>query len=206
MNHELLKKIIVAAGTLLFCGSLLLMYFLAIVPHDETGKIKLSLEIAYRDKAFVYENIVTEKDSVLDMLEEYNEELSLLFVRDDGSENVRIGELKGTPVNAADGCVYALGINGERKNGAIDTVKVTDGDVIRIEYGSFVYKENGEILRFDLRESAQGSTDGERLFLRSTSQIVIIVVCTIAAALSLVLVLFGVLKKKRNTDDYDFYV
>lgn len=205
MNRELVKKIAVAVGTLIFCGALLIMYFLAIVPSKSPGKKNVTIEIAYSDKEFAYSNIITEKETVFELLDEWNEELSLGMKYSDGGFGPFIEELKGTRQNEAEGFYYRFKIGGETSNVGVSAAAIKDGDVVRFEYGYTTYGENYAFLRFDLKPSDAGAPAGTTRTYRSSGQIAIIVVCTVVAALGIGVVLFAAGRKEKRVDDYCDY-
>lgn len=197
MKSTTLKKIVVIAGALLICGAMLAAYFLAVVPPKHKGVKTVTLQILYSDKTFVYERLETEKETVCQLMEEYDEKYSLGFRYETSVYGAFVTEIKGTENDAENGCYYMFKVNGVYSNFACDQTPISDGDVVIFEYGVSSYDPETFVTTGVALAPSDSSENGKKATYGSGKRIAVIVVCSVIVAAAAGGILFVLLKKDK---------
>lgn len=200
MNKKTLTKTIIVVCTLLFCAALLVVYFTTVAPPKKAGSKTVSLTISYSDAKFDYNELVTEKETVFELLKEYDEKLSLGLSYDDTAYGALIKSLKGTENDAVAGFYYRFLINGQVSQFGASSAAIKDGDAILFEYGYTTYDpKDWSFVSFELKpSSADSPKKSESLIYRSAEQTAVAVVMAIIAAASIAAVVVFSIKNAKK--------
>ena len=76
-------KTTIVSVIILAVAAIMLIVYGATLPKTDNGEKTLTLEIKYEDKTYTYEDLTTDKGTVLEFLEEYNDYLDLSVVKED---------------------------------------------------------------------------------------------------------------------------
>lgn len=150
-----MKKILKNTKLLLLLGSILvavimsLVYLLGVMPKPVQGEKDITLEIVYADNSYKY-SLSTDKETVLEVLQEYNDIYDLQLITQDGDFGEFIISLKGVEQDEVNGYYYTYTLNDGYANGiSMQTVK--DGDVITFKYLYTEYDENWNVVSETLK-------------------------------------------------------
>ena len=126
-----------------------LVYFIGVMPKPVSGEKDLSLKIVYADNSYEY-SLSTDKETVLEVLQEYNEIYDLELITQDSEWGAFIVSLKGVQQDDVNGYYYTYTLNGEYADG-ISIQTINDGDVLEFKYLYTEYDENWNVLSQTLK-------------------------------------------------------
>lgn len=172
------RLVVIIVAIVLACGMFAANYFL----QKPGGKVSLdggektvTLKIKYANFEYTYENLdASDVNTVLELLEKYNDQLDLGLKYTTDNMGAFITELKGTPNNNQKGYFYTYTINGHFADG-ISIQTLSDGDIIEFKYLFEEWQEvDGEWL---LKESKliNGKYDKTFIFALIVPSVIIIV-------------------------------
>lgn len=184
MKSETKKKIVIITCTLLYCAAMLIMYFLAIVPKKQPGEKTVGLELDYKNQTYIYNDIVTQSETLFELLQEFNDEFDLKFGYEDSGFGPFVTSFKDTAQDTEKGFYYMFKVNGVYSNFGISTTAIKDGDKIVFEYGIANYDENWATQSVTLQDVAGAQTGENRTYKKAMTagSIVTIVCCTVVGA------------------------
>ncbi|MBQ7224330.1 MAG: DUF4430 domain-containing protein [Clostridia bacterium] len=161
MNSNVKKTILISFIGFLLVGVMLLVYGLCL-PKTDNGEKKLTLEIKYANVTYTYEDLTTNKGTVLEFLQEYDDLLELSLVTENGAYGEYLTALKGTAQDDANGYYYTFKMDGVYANYGVSTQSLTKDDgsyysKITFEYGVQVYDSNWATLSTTLANGGDGS-------------------------------------------------
>ncbi len=174
--------------------AVLMVVYGLILPKTNNGEKEVTLEIKYASTTYSYE-LTTDKGTVSELLDEYNEELELSLVAPESTYGRFIESMKNTPQDASNGYYYTYLVNGEYAMFGISTQAIEDGDVITFEYGVQNYDENWATLSTTLADGGDGSRTKTPM---RTGNIVLIVVGGVAFLLAVGCAVYLMIKSKKN--------
>ena len=131
-------------------------YFSFFMPKAVSGDKNVTLKINYAENNYEYK-LSTNGNTVLELLEEYNDIYNLGLVTENSSYGAYITSLKGVSQDNEKGYYYSYTLNGGYADGiSIQTIK--DGDVIVFNYSHTVYDENWNVLSDNLMGKGETAT------------------------------------------------
>lgn len=200
MKTETKKKIVIIGGTLLFCAAMMVLYFFGVVPKKVEGEKTVTVELSYKNATYTYSQLVTESQTVHDVLVEYNERFELGYEYSQSEYGAFVTSFKNTANDDANGYYYMFKINGVYSNFGVSSAAIKDGDTIVFEYGVAAYDESWNTTGVELQNTASADGSENLSFNRplSGSQIAVIVCCSITAAALLGIVLTVILRKSKQ--------
>ena len=154
-------SIIVPVIFLAAAAIMLIAYGLSL-PKTDNGEKTLTLEIKYADKSFVYEELTTDKGTVLELLREYDDLLELGLITESSAFGEYITSLKGTAENDGEGYYYTYKLDGQYALLGVSEQSLTKEDgsaysVITFEYGAQNYDDSWNITSTALAPGGDGS-------------------------------------------------
>lgn len=154
-------SIIVPVIFLAAAAVMLIAYGLSL-PKTDNGEKTLTLEIKYADKSFVYEELTTDKGTVLELLREYDDLLELGLITESSAFGEYITSLKGTAENDGEGYYYTYKLDGQYALLGVSEQSLTKEDgsaysVITFEYGAQNYDDSWNITSTALAPGGDGS-------------------------------------------------
>ena len=87
-------KLLLLLSSILVAVIMALVYFIGVMPKPVSGEKDLSLKIVYADNSYEY-SLSTDKETVLEVLQEYNEIYDLELITQDSEWGAFIVSLKG---------------------------------------------------------------------------------------------------------------
>ncbi len=161
MNRNRIMSIIVPVIFLAAAAIMLIAYGLSL-PKTDNGEKTLTLEIKYADKSFVYEELTTDKGTVLELLREYDDLLELRLITESSAFGEYITSLKGTAENDGEGYYYTYKLDGQYALLGVSEQSLTKEDgsaysVITFEYGAQNYDDSWNITSTALAPGGDGS-------------------------------------------------
>ena len=161
MNRNRIMSIIVPVIFLAAAAIMLIAYGLSL-PKTDNGEKTLTLEIKYADKSFVYEELTTDKGTVLELLREYDDLLELGLITESSAFGEYITSLKGTAENDGEGYYYTYKLDGQYALLGVSEQSLTKEDgsaysVITFEYGAQNYDDSWNITSTALAPGGDGS-------------------------------------------------
>lgn len=161
MNRNRIMSIIVPVIFLAAAAVMLIAYGLSL-PKTDNGEKTLTLEIKYADKSFVYEELTTDKGTVLELLREYDDLLELGLITESSAFGEYITSLKGTAENDGEGYYYTYKLDGQYALLGVSEQSLTKEDgsaysVITFEYGAQNYDDSWNITSTALAPGGDGS-------------------------------------------------
>lgn len=137
-------KIVVLLSTIVVALITVLAYLLFIMPKPVVGEKNLTLKINYSENNYEY-SLTTNGDTVIDVLNQYNDIYELKLVTESSAYGEFITSLKGVRQDEEKGYYYTYTLNGGYADG-ISTQTVKDGDVLEFNYVCTVYDENWNVV------------------------------------------------------------
>ena len=161
MNSNLKKTILISFIGILLVGVMLLVYGLCL-PKTDNGTKKLTLEIKYANVTYTYEDLTTNKGTVLEFLQEYDKLLELSLVTEDSTYGEYLTALKGTAQDDVNGYYYTFKMDDVYANYGVSAQSLTKDDgsyysKITFEYGVQNYDSNWATLSTTLANGGDGS-------------------------------------------------
>lgn len=143
---KLLKntKLLLLIASIIVAITMALIYVFAVMPKGVEGEKNITLKINYAENQYAY-NLTTDKETVLDVLQEYNDVYDLKLVTEDSEYGAFIVSLKGVEQDTEKGYYYSYTLNGGYALG-ISTQTIKDGDVLEFRYSYTEYDENWNIV------------------------------------------------------------
>jgi hypothetical protein len=146
-------KFIFLVATVVLSAVIIAVYFFLIAPKNVGGDKEITLEINYLENSYAY-TITTDKETVLEMLIEYNDVYDLQLQTQGGAYGEFITSLKGVSQDEKNGYYYVYTLNHGYASG-ISTQTIKDGDVIIFDYCHQVYDENFNLISSSLKGKGQ---------------------------------------------------
>lgn len=196
-------KTTIVSVVILAVAAVMLIVYGATLPKTDNGQKNLTLEIKYEDKTYTYEGLTTDKGTVLEFLEEYNDYLDLSLVTEDSVYGAYITSMKNTAQNDEKGYYYTYKIDGEYALLGVSQQSLTKEDgsyvsVITFEYGIQNYDENFNTLSTTL---AKGGDDSRTATPVSTQAIVLIAVGAVVALAAVAGAVKLIIAKAKKSKD-----
>lgn len=143
---KLLKntKLLLLIASIVVAIAMALIYVFAVMPKGVEGQKNITLKINYAENQYVY-NLTTDKETVFEVLTEYNEIYDLKLVTEDTGYGAFITSMKGVSQDVEKGYYYSYALNGGYALG-ISTQTISDGDEIEFRYSYIEYDENWNVI------------------------------------------------------------
>lgn len=143
---KLLKntKLLLLIVSIVVAIAMALIYVFAVMPKGVEGQKNITLKINYAENQYVY-NLTTDKETVFEVLTEYNEIYDLKLVTEDTGYGAFITSMKGVSQDVEKGYYYSYALNGGYALG-ISTQTISDGDEIEFRYSYIEYDENWNVI------------------------------------------------------------
>ncbi|MBE5743716.1 MAG: DUF4430 domain-containing protein [Clostridiales bacterium] len=156
---KLLKntKLLLLIASIIVAIAMALIYVFAVMPKGVEGEKNITLKINYAENQYAY-NLTTDKETVFEVLTEYNEIYDLKLVTDDTGYGAFITSMKGVSQDVEKGYYYSYTLNGAYAPNGISTQTIKDGDVLEFRYSYTEYDENWNIVSDTLM--GKGETAG----------------------------------------------
>ncbi len=151
MKKSLLATIIVCVLALAVIATMLLVYFLAVVPAKTQGEKSIRLCITYANEEYEYD-IKTNATTIAELITEQNTTLDLGAVWQEGAYGKFLTALKGVEQDPIEGAYYTYDVNGEYCL-AIDVQTIVDGDVVTFKYGVTTYDDDWNATNYTLKDA-----------------------------------------------------
>ena len=199
-------KTTIVSVIILAVAAIMLIVYGATLPKTDNGEKTLTLEIKYEDKTYTYEDLTTDKGTVLEFLEEYNDYLDLSVVKEDSVYGAYITSLKNTAINDEKGYYYTYKIDDEYALLGVSQQSLTKEDgsyvsKITFEYGTQNYDENYNTLSTTLANGGDGSKTSTPVPAQTIVLIAVGAVVALAAVAGAVkLIVAGT---RKNKDEHD---
>ena len=199
-------KTTIVSVIILAVAAIMLIVYGATLPKTDNGEKTLTLEIKYEDKTYTYEDLTTDKGTVLEFLEEYNDYLDLSVVKEDSVYGAYITSLKNTAINDEKGYYYTYKIDDEYALLGVSQQSLTKEDgsyasKITFEYGTQNYDENYNTLSTTLAKGGDGSKTSTPVPAQTIVLIAVGAVVALAAVAGAVkLIVAGT---RKNKDEHD---
>ena len=148
-------KLLLLLGSIVIAVIMSLVYVLGVMPKPVQGEKDVTLKIVYADNSYEY-SLSTDKETVLEVLKEYNDIYDLKLVTKDSPYGEFITSLKGVMQDETNGYYYTYTLNGDYALG-VSTQTIKDGDEIEFRYLFTEYDENWNIVGETLK--GKGTTD-----------------------------------------------
>ncbi len=199
-------KTTIVSVIILAVAAIMLIVYGATLPKTDNGEKTLTLEIKYEDKTYTYEGLTTDKGTVLEFLEEYNDYLDLSVVKEDSVYGAYIKSLKNTAINDEKGYYYTYKIDDEYALLGVSQQSLTKEDgsyvsKITFEYGTQNYDENYNTLSTTLAKGGDGSKTSTPVPAQTIVLIAVGAVVALAAVAGAVKLI--VAKTRKNKDEHD---
>ncbi len=188
---KLLKntKLLLLIASIVVAIAMALIYVFAVMPKGVEGQKNITLKINYAENQYVY-NLTTDKETVFEVLTEYNEIYDLKLVTDDTGYGAFITSMKGVSQDVEKGYYYSYALNGGYALG-ISSQTISDGDEIEFRYSYIEYDENWNVISDTL--IGKGETAG---YIKT-----LIIMISIASVILVSSVAFFVVCKIRERKD-----
>lgn len=143
---KLLKntKLLLLLGSIVVAVVMSLVYVFGVMPKPVAGEKEITLKINYADNAYEY-TLTTDEETVLEVLQEYNEIYDLKLVTQDSQYGAFITSLKGVDQDETKGYYYSYSLNGGYALG-VSTQTIEDGDILEFRYSYTEYDENWNVV------------------------------------------------------------
>lgn len=199
-------KTTIVSVIILAVAAIMLIVYGATLPKTDNGEKTLTLEIKYEDKTYTYEGLTTDKGTVLEFLEEYNDYLDLSVVKEDSVYGAYIKSLKNTAINDEKGYYYTYKIDDEYALLGVSQQSLTKEDgsyvsKITFEYGTQNYDENYNTLSTTLAKGGDGSKTSTPVPAQTIVLIAVGAVVALAAVAGAVKLI--VARTRKNKDEHD---
>lgn len=199
-------KTTIVSVIILAVAAIMLIVYGATLPKTDNGEKTLTLEIKYEDKTYTYEDLTTDKGTVLEFLEEYNDYLDLSVVKEDSVYGAYITSLKNTAINDEKGYYYTYKIDDEYALLGVSQQSLTKEDgsyvsKITFEYGTQNYDENYNTLSTTLAKGGDGSKTSTPVPAQTIVLIAVGAVVALAAVAGAVKLI--VARTRKNKDEHD---
>lgn len=199
-------KTTIVSVIILAVAAIMLIVYGATLPKTDNGEKTLTLEIKYEDKTYTYEDLTTDKGTVLEFLEEYNDYLDLSVVKEDSVYGAYITSLKNTAINDEKGYYYTYKIDDEYALLGVSQQSLTKEDgsyvsKITFEYGTQNYDENYNTLSTTLAKGGDGSKSSTPVPTQTIVLIAVGAVVALAAVAGAVKLI--VARTRKNKDEHD---
>lgn len=155
---KLLKntKLLLLIASVLVAVTMSLIYVFAVKPKPIEGEKQITLKIFYADNSYEY-SLSTDKETVLEVLKEYNDIYDFMLVTEIGPYGEFITSLKGVGQDESKGYYYSYTLNGGYANG-ISIQTIQDGDVLEFKYSFTEYDSDWNVISDTLM--GKGETAG----------------------------------------------
>ena len=137
-------KLLLLLGSIVIAVIMSLVYVLGVMPKPVQGEKDVTLKIVYADNSYEY-SLSTDKETVLEVLKEYDDIYDLQLVTENGVYGEFITSLKGVSQDEDNGYYYTYSLNGGYAEGiSVQTIK--DGDVLEFKYTHTVYDSDWNVV------------------------------------------------------------
>ena len=178
----------------LVIGAMFAFYYTKVAPRPQPGQKTVTLELAYGNKTFTYEDIVTDADFVFDFLKEQNKPLNLRFIYQDSVYGPYVTGMMDVSEDKAKGYYYTYLINGEYAPLGISGQTIENGDRLRFEYGVQIYDDEYNTLSTQLK----GAGKGANTITRKTLLITFIAAAVVMPLALIIYTALSLRKRRRN--------
>ena len=178
----------------LVIGAMFAFYYTKVAPRPQPGQKTVTLELAYGNKTFTYEDIVTDADFVFDFLKEQNKPLNLRFIYQDSVYGPYVTGMMDVSEDKAKGYFYTYLINGEYAPLGISGQTIENGDRLRFEYGVQIYDDEYNTLSTQLK----GAGKGANTITRKTLLITFIAAAVVMPLALIIYTALSLRKRRRN--------
>ena len=201
MNSKVKKTLVISFIGFLLAGIMLFVYAITL-PKTDNGEKKLTLEIKYANITYTYSDLTTNKGTVLEFLQEYDELLQLGLKTESSSYGEYLTQLKGTAQDDTNGYYYTFKVDGEYANYGVSTQSLTKDDgsyytSIVFEYGVQNYDSNWVTLSTTLANGGDGSITATPSNPQST---IFYIIAGILAVVAIGEMVYFIIAKRKNND------
>ncbi len=138
------KNLWLLVATIVVAIAMTLVYVFAFMPKGVKGEKSVTLKIEYAENSYEY-SLSTDKETVLELLKEYDDIYDLELVTEDGEYGAFITSMKGVEQNKEKAYYYSYTLNDGYASG-ISTQTINDGDVLVFKYSYTQYDKDWNII------------------------------------------------------------
>lgn len=133
MKKQTLTKLTAAAAALLLLIAAVVVYNQFVRPKTQKGEKLVDVKIIFSDAEFDYK-IITETETVFELLKELNAEYDIGLITSNGEYGLSLDSLHGKKIEMANYIYFAFYINGEYSEYGISEAPVKNDDLIEFRY------------------------------------------------------------------------
>lgn len=196
MNKNTVTKLISALAVLVIAVILMIINFTVLAPEKHLGEKQISLLFEYADTTYEYTGLKTNATTVGEVLREYDKALDLKM-KTDGSGFIT--SFKGTDQDKNAGAYYTYTRN-DAFAASVDREPIEDGDVIKFSYGIAEYGPAPDYQQTAYRLAPSAGLRDKSV---SAAYVAVWVVCGVAVAASIALIVWVLLSQRKKPEKKD---